>query len=58
MTASVDLEHVKDVAMNELGMVYATQDQVRLYDDKSSDYVKQYEELPEEENTIKNILKK
>ncbi|WP_343247450.1 hypothetical protein [Diplocloster hominis] len=58
VTASVDLEHVKDVAMNELGMVYATQDQVRLYDDKSSDYVKQYEELPEEENTIKNILKK
>lgn len=46
--ASVDLEHVKDVAMNELGMVYASDKQICMYDSTQSDYVKQYQELPAE----------
>ena len=34
--------------MNELGMVYATSDQVIEYDSPSGDYVKQYEGIPED----------
>lgn len=46
--SSVDLEQVKDVAMNELGMVYASESQIRTYDSAGSDYVKQYREIPAE----------
>ena len=35
-------------AMNELGMVYATSDQVIEYESPSGDYVKQYEGIPED----------
>ena len=41
---SVNLEK----AMNELGMVYATSDQVIEYESPSGDYVKQYEGIPED----------
>ncbi len=44
--ASVDLEYIKDVAMNKLGMVYATQGQIITYDSQASDYVRQYEDVP------------
>lgn len=56
VTASVDLEEIRDIAMNELGMVYAAADQVILYDAKGSDYVKQYAEIPEEESGLKGLL--
>ena len=46
--SSVDLEHVKDVAMNELGMVYASEKQIRTYNSIQSDYVKQYQDIPVE----------
>lgn len=46
--SSVDLEHVKDVAMNELGMTYPTEDQVYTYDATENDYVKQYQDVPAE----------
>lgn len=46
VTSSVDLEHVKEVAIGELGMVYATEEQVRLYENQESDYVRQYEDIP------------
>ncbi|MDO5345038.1 MAG: hypothetical protein Q4E91_04780 [Lachnospiraceae bacterium] len=46
--SSVDLEEVKDVAMNELGMVYASESQIKTYDSAESDYVKQYREIPAE----------
>ena len=45
---SVNLEEIRDRAMNELGMVYATQDQVVEYDNPTGDYVQQYETIPEE----------
>ena len=48
IVSSVDLEHIKDVAMNELGMVYASEKQIRTYDSTQSDYVKQYQDIPEE----------
>lgn len=48
IVSSVDLQHVKNVAMNELGMTYASEDQIVTYDGKESDYVKQYQEIPTE----------
>ncbi|MDD3794808.1 MAG: hypothetical protein PHE06_02320 [Lachnospiraceae bacterium] len=46
--SSVNLEQVKDVAMNELGMVYAAQSQIRTFGGAESDYVKQYQAIPAE----------
>lgn len=48
IVSSVDLGHVKDVAMNELGMVYASEKQIQTYDSMQSDYVKQYQDIPAE----------
>ncbi len=44
---SVDMEQVKDVAMNELGMVYAKKSQIVTYEIENSDYVRQYAEVPQ-----------
>ena len=49
VTSSMDLESIRDTAVNELGMVYASEDQVVLYDSKDSDYVVQYQDIPAEE---------
>jgi len=43
----VDLDHVFKVATEELGMVYANKDQILLYDKTESEYVRQYEDIPE-----------
>lgn len=43
----VDLDYVYKVATEELGMVYANKNQVRLYDKTESEYVRQYEDIPE-----------
>ena len=51
LISSVDLNHIRDVAMNELGMVYANADQIVLYDSKTNDYVRQYAEVPQEAGT-------
>lgn len=45
---SVDMDHVRDVAMNELGMQKATKDQIVTYEVDDSDYVRQYSEIPAE----------
>ena len=42
----VDMEHVKNVAMDELGMVYAKKSQIVTYEVENSDYVRQYTEVP------------
>lgn len=44
---SVDLDHVYKVATEELGMVYADKNQVRLYKKTESEYVRQNESIPE-----------
>ena len=44
---SVDLDYVYQVATEELGMVYANKNQVRLYNRTESEYVRQYEDIPE-----------
>ncbi len=45
---NVDLEHVKDVAVNELGMKKASSKQVVTYELEDGDYVRQYAEIPAE----------
>lgn len=56
---SVDLDYIKDVAINELGMVYAKADQVILYDGGTRDYVRQSGEIPKEESSLfDQILRK
>lgn len=48
INASVDLDEIKKIAMDQLGMVYASKDQVKMYDNQDSDYVRQYEDIPAE----------
>jgi len=43
----VDLSFVYDVAINKLGMVHAGVDNVIRYDKTESQYVRQYEQIPE-----------
>lgn len=45
---SVDLETVRNIAVNELGMVYAAQGSVTEYESPDNGYVKQYSEIPED----------
>ncbi len=42
---SVNLEEIREKAMNELGMVYAGAGQVITYQEPDSDYVKQYTDI-------------
>ncbi len=44
---SVNLETVRDRAMNEMGMVYAAEGTIVEYDSPEGDYVKQYNDIPE-----------
>lgn len=46
ITNSIDLEHIKQVALEEIGMVYASESQVVLYENQESDYVRQYSDIP------------
>jgi hypothetical protein len=42
-----DLDYIYQVATQELGMVYASQDQVIQYDRAESEYVRQYDDIPQ-----------
>ena len=44
--SSVDMQHVKEVAMGELGMQYAQEGQIMDVDGNGDDYVAQYEAMP------------
>ena len=44
---SVDLSKVYEIATGELGMTQAVDNQVYTYDNKKSDMVKQYGDIPE-----------
>ena len=44
--SSVDLEEIKRIAVNELGMKYAKEGQVITYSGEGSDYVRQYSDIP------------
>lgn len=43
---SVNLEEVRNKAINEMGMVYASQGQVVEYESPTDDYVRQYSDIP------------
>jgi len=45
---SIDLDEIKQRAINELGMNYPTSEQVVYYNVDRTDYMEQYEEVPEE----------
>ena len=47
INTSIDLDYIYKVATEELGMVYADESQVRLYNKTESEYVRQYEDIPE-----------
>ena len=44
--SNVDLQQLKETAINDLGMTYASESQMRTYDSQGSDYVKQYQDIP------------
>ena len=46
INTSIDLDHIYQVATQELGMVYANKDQILQYDKTESEYVRQNEEIP------------
>lgn len=46
INSSIDLDEIRRIAIEELGMVYASKDQVKNYKDTENEYMKQYEELP------------
>lgn len=45
--SSIDLEEIKRIAMEELGMTYAEEGQIIEYSSEGSDYVRQVTELPD-----------
>ena len=47
INTSIDLNKIYEIATKELGMVYARKNQVLLYDKTESEYVRQYEDIPE-----------
>jgi cell division protein FtsL len=47
ITTSVDLNEIKDTAMNQLGMTYATEDQIIYYSVENSNYMDQYSDIPQ-----------
>ena len=44
----IDLNHIYQVATEELGMRYATKEQIAYYQSSGSEYVRQYKDIPEE----------
>lgn len=44
---SVDLDYIKDVAMNQLGMKYATEDQIVYFSVENNNFMDQYSDIPE-----------
>ncbi len=46
IVTSVDLDYIKDVAVNELGMQYATEDQIIYYSVENNNFMDQYSDIP------------
>ena len=44
--SSVNLEQIKQIAINELGMTYAGEGQIVEYSSEGSDYVRQVADIP------------
>ena len=48
ISTAVDLDAIKEKAINELGMFYATEKQIVYYTVENDDYMNQYIEIPKE----------
>lgn len=46
--SSVNMEQVKEIAVNELGMTYAKEGQIITYSSQDGDFIRQYGEIPTE----------
>ena len=46
MKSDVDLEEIKEIAMGQLGMIYAKEGQIETFLSEDSDYVRQLQEIP------------
>lgn len=44
--SDVDLEEIKQIAMGQLGMIYAQEGQIESFHSEDSDYVRQLEDIP------------
>ena len=49
ISSKVDLEEIRRIAIQELGMQYAKEGQIISFASENSDYVKQMEEIPKKE---------
>lgn len=47
VTSSVDLEKIREEAMNRLGMDYPGEDQIYQFDTSGNSYVRQYRDVPD-----------
>ena len=47
IVTSVDLDYIKDVAINQLGMSYASEDQVIYFSVENNNFMDQYGDIPE-----------
>lgn len=43
---SVNMEDIRDTAMNDLGMVYPNEDQIVCFEVDTNDYMNQYQDIP------------
>ena len=48
INTAIDLDAIKNTAINELGMFYATQEQIVYYTVENDDYMNQYIQIPTE----------
>ncbi|MBO5239247.1 MAG: hypothetical protein J6B50_10825 [Lachnospiraceae bacterium] len=46
LNSNVNLEQIRETAINQLGMVYPTEGQVVYYNLTEADYVRQYQDVP------------
>lgn len=49
ISSSVDLEEIRRIAIQELGMQYAQEGQIISFASENSDYVKQMAEIPQQD---------
>ncbi len=55
--ASVNLEEIRDKAINELNMVYPAEGQIRYYHIDNTDYMEQYRDIPNgKDNTVFGMI--
>lgn len=47
VTTDIDLDEIRDKAVNKLGMQYPTEEQIKYYISGNNSYVRQYQDIPE-----------